>query len=301
MRRLAEREAQVLPLEEMPVPDGGHRRRWRTHWRAGTAPLSDPPPRTARRPLRTGPGGHPPPRTARVLRRDGQPVPRAAHGDDDGGRFAGTGAARAVAGGLVRRADVLLRGGLVPRGPCRTRRSCAPDSARTAGGCSGRPAISPGGPRRVVRAMIGHDDTERTEPATTADERDHAGGLARLPPRDPRLKCEGLTDAQLRTASVRRRAVPDGAGAAHGGGGAGLVPQGPGGRGRGPDLLHRRGPGRRVPRSPRAGHLGGGVRRLAGRDRRRPRNAAALRTWTTSAKGKHRTGEPSTCAGSSPT
>lgn len=92
---------------------GSHRWPGRTgrRSRTGAAPVSDLPPRVADLPVRTRPGSHPAAGAAGVLRRDGPPVPRTPGGADDGGRFGRTGAACSVPGGLVRRADVLLRRG----------------------------------------------------------------------------------------------------------------------------------------------------------------------------------------------
>jgi hypothetical protein len=132
---------------------------------------------------------------------------------------------------------------------------------------------------------------ERSEPAHRRRTH-HAGGLAEVPPGHPRLEVRG---SDRRTAEDRFR------GAVH----AVLmglvrhmaeVERGwfrkvmADERG-GPDLLHRRGPGRRVP-SHRGGHLGGGVRHLAGRDRGGERRTRPGSPWTTSPVGKHRrTGE----------
>ena len=115
-------------------------------------------------------------------------------------------------------------------------------------------------------------------------------------------KCEGLDDAQLRTASVPPSELSL----------LGLVRhmaeverswfrRGAGGRRPGADLLHRGGPGRRVPPH-RGGHLGGGVRHLAGGDRASPGATPRASPWTTLCRPA--AGSPasrSACAGSTPT
>ncbi len=117
---------------------------------------------------------------------------------------------------------------------------------------------------------------QRTEPATNADERSMLEGWLDYHRETLEMKCAGLDDAQLRTASVEPSELSLLGLVRH----MAEVERGwfrkvlrlatikP--------CLQRGGPGRRVP-SHRRGHLGRGVRHLAGRDRDRPAQRGSFR------------------------
>lgn len=150
--------------------------------RTGPAPVSDPPPRAADLPVRTRPGSHPAAGAAGVFRRDGPPVPRTPGGADDGGRFGRTGAARPVPGGLVRRADVLLRRRVVP--PLRTDRGRAAHRLHRAVARNAR------APRAITSGpvMITGETASSVSPRRTPGRRTRRSGRrrSRAPGRSPR-------------------------------------------------------------------------------------------------------------------
>src|SRR5262249_18753962 len=124
-------------------------------------------------------------------------------GGHDGHGFDRAGPARTVFGGLAGRAAVLVRGRVLHRGRAQPRRGAhrPAGAARRDAGRLSRPRVN----AWWRRAGLGEDvdmTVERSEPAQNADERAMLEGWLEYHRQTLAWKCEGLTDAQLRTASV---------------------------------------------------------------------------------------------------